>query len=163
MLRPSDDHGPLMDRLAHDKCVVCPRCGYNLHNLPTGRCPECGASVLMWELPDATRPLSWRVAAVDELGFWVVALAHLEITVGVGVSWIVFERQAWITAELVHLGRRALPNYLLVLALVLLPLLPWRACNDEWHIRWFRPQVASAIASAALVPVHLLALASLWW
>lgn len=163
MLRPADDHGPLLDRLGKDECVACPRCGYNLHNLRTGRCPECGATVLMWELPDATRPMRWRIAAVDDVGFWVVCLSHAAIMIGIAVSWIAFEREGWITTPLFRGIRSNMPNYMLVVLPIVLELLVWCGLIYEWHIRWFRLQVVAAILALAMVVVHLVALASLWW
>ncbi len=163
MLRPSDDHGPLLDRLGKDECVACPRCGYNLHNLRTGRCPECGATVLLWELPDATRPMRWRLATVDDLGFWVVCLAHAAIVIGVAVSWIGFDREGWITRPLYQTNRSPIPNYMLVVLPIGLAMALWGGLIEKWHIRWFRPQIAAAIVAAALVVVHMVVLASLWW
>lgn len=70
---PSSDEQTLLRSFLHERDALCPVCGYNLRNLTSGTCPECGQRVAL------------RVGAPDlRLGVFVWALAPLLMMAGIG-------------------------------------------------------------------------------
>ena len=68
---PSSGEHSLLKLFLHERDALCPVCGYNLRNLTSGNCPECGQRVAL------------RVGAPDlRLGVFVWALAPLLMMVG---------------------------------------------------------------------------------
>ena len=69
------DAAMLRDHLArHD--ADCPNCGYNLRNLASDRCPECGTAVEL------------RVGYRDaHSALWLAALVPATLVAGVGLLW----------------------------------------------------------------------------
>lgn len=45
--QPSSDEHELLRSFLHERDAVCPVCGYNLRNLTSGTCPECGQRVAL--------------------------------------------------------------------------------------------------------------------
>jgi hypothetical protein len=73
---PPSDEQRLIDFLA-DRDEPCPQCGYNLRNLQSGRCPECGQAICL------------AVALVEPyLKAWIAMLAALCAGGGIGMLWI---------------------------------------------------------------------------
>ena len=65
-----DEH-TLLRSFLHKRDALCPMCGYNLRNLTSGTCPECGQRVAL------------RVGTPDlRFGVFVWALAPLLMMVG---------------------------------------------------------------------------------
>jgi hypothetical protein len=63
----------LLERFLHDRDAFCPVCGYNLRDLTSGACPECGQRIALC------------VGAPDlRLDAFVWALAPLLMMAGVG-------------------------------------------------------------------------------
>lgn len=120
--------------------VPCPRCGYNLRDSVTARCPECGRRVGIAAL------LYTRSRVVRTWARPVAAAAAACIAIGLAVA------QAWPSDPFA-------PVVLIVPAagLALLGLLiaagasarPWREPNPRWGVRFFG--VLFWIPAAALI------------
>ena len=71
--QPSSDEHELLRSFLHERDALCPVCGYNLRNLTSGTCPECGQRVAL------------RVGAPHlRLGVFAWALAPLLMMAGIG-------------------------------------------------------------------------------
>mgnify|MGYP006289825907 CR=1 FL=1 len=72
------DDARLLQTFLADRDEPCPVCGYNLRQLQSDRCPECG------------RALQLRVGSVEPRLFWyLVMLLPLMCSAGVGVLFLV--------------------------------------------------------------------------
>ncbi len=71
--QPSSDEHALLKSFLHERDALCPVCSYNLRNLTSGTCPECGQRVAL------------RVGTPDlRLGVFVWALAPMLMVAGTG-------------------------------------------------------------------------------
>lgn len=71
--QPSSDEFALLKSFLLERDALCPVCNYNLRNLASGTCPECGQRVAL------------RVGTPDlRLGVFVWALAPLLMMPGIG-------------------------------------------------------------------------------
>ena len=69
---------PLLLEYVRDRDVACPVCGYNVRNLTTPRCPECGEQ------------LALHLAPVEpKLGLWLAMLVPLLLGAGLGLLFII--------------------------------------------------------------------------
>lgn len=110
MTQPDDPAARRLIEHLRERDIACPLCSYNLRNLASPICPECG------------QPLELRVGATNlRLGAWITCVASTVFTIGIGgflvmlvLRWGMPPSTMW---ALVLLGA-ALANLLVLTSLV---------------------------------------------
>jgi hypothetical protein len=103
-----------------DRDAECPQCGYNLRNLTSPRCPECGQA------------LQLSVTLVEPyLRAWITLLVAMCAGTGLGVLWIILLPQHGRPPDVPFVG--------MLMHLTSIPLVPVLVVKRRWFLRMQRP------------------------
>src|SRR5262245_36038274 len=78
---PLDDPHAEVVALLSGRSAPCPRCGYDLRDAPTAKCPECGETLVL-KIGSPKARFGWLVLAIAPGCFSGVAALFVMIPVG---------------------------------------------------------------------------------